>query len=65
MQIHAFDRSTIHDLKLDDGLAFVVLIWHGACRLAPDDGKFHMLDFDAYEKEKNASDDHIFEVIPG
>ena len=23
-----------------------------------------MLDFDAYEKEKDASNDHIFEVIP-
>ena len=56
--------STIHNLKLSDGLAFVVLIRRRSCCFSSDDGEFHMLDFYPDQQEIYLSNNHILEVVP-
>lgn len=55
--------GTVHDFKLCDGLALVVLIWWRTRRLAADDRQFHVLDFDAHEQKVDLPHNHILKVI--
>lgn len=57
-------RRAIHDLKLGDRLALVVLVGWGARGLAPDNGQLHMLDLDTHEQEIDFAHDHVLEVVP-
>jgi hypothetical protein len=50
---------TVHDFKLCDRLALVVLIWWRTRRLSADDRQFHVLDFDANEQKVDFPDDHV------
>ena len=57
-------RRAIHNLKLGDRLALVVLVGRGARRLAADDGELHVLDLDAHQQEVDLADDDVLQVVP-
>lgn len=53
----------VHDFKLGDRLALIILVGRRARRLAPDDGEFHVLDLYAYQEEVNLADDDVFQMV--
>jgi hypothetical protein len=64
MFVFTSDRSAIHDFKLCDCFALVVLIWWGAGCLASYYRKFHMLDFDTNKQKIYLANNHVLQVIP-
>ena len=61
----AADGGAVHDFKLGDGLALVVLVGRGAGGFAADDGELHVLDLDADEEKVDLADNHVLEVVLG
>ena len=55
---------TIHDLKLGDSLALVVLVRGRPSCLSADDGQLHVLDLDAYEQEVDLADNDVLQMVP-
>jgi len=61
----ASDWCAIHDLELGDGLGLVVEVGSGTGRFSPDDGEFHVFDFDADEEEVYFADNDVLQVVSG
>jgi hypothetical protein len=58
------DRSAIHNFKLCDCFALIVLIWWGASCFASYYRKLHMLDFDTNKQKIYLADNHVLQMIP-
>jgi hypothetical protein len=58
------NRSPVHDFKLCNCFAFIVLVGCSPCTFAPYDGEFHVFDFDADEEKVDFADNHVAKMIP-
>jgi len=61
----AAHRCSVHNLKLCNRLALVVLIRRGTRRLSPDDRELHVLDLDSDQQEVYFADNNILEMVLG
>lgn len=64
IRLRTSNRRTIHDFKLCDCFALVILIRRSTSRFSSDDRQLHMFDFYPNEQEENLANDDIFQVIP-